>query len=47
MDYTNDWLWERMRSEFRVESMSQVEPALLLQFATEHDIAQYLPQEYL
>lgn len=47
MDLVHAWLWESMRLQMGVSSMSECEPSDLFAFATVHDIAQYLPKEYL
>jgi hypothetical protein len=46
MRYVHQWVWERMRAIFKVESMSAAAPALVFEWAREHDIEKFLPECY-
>lgn len=44
--HVQNWAWERMRAVFGVDSMTQVAPDVLVEWAREHDLAAFLPRCY-
>jgi hypothetical protein len=47
MQYLHDWIWERMRHLFDVESMSEVEPGQLKEWAEDNGLVKFLPRCYV
>lgn len=47
IQYVSDWAWECVKTELGFDSMGNVPPTALLEWAKWHGVDQYLPGEYL
>lgn len=45
--HVQNWAWERMRAVFGVDSMSEVSPAVMSNWARENDLLAFLPSCYV
>jgi len=46
IDYVEAWAWQSIREHFNIESMSQLDPELMIAWAVENSVDNYLPANY-
>lgn len=46
IDYVSRWAWETLKQQLGFTSWTEISPGTLYRWAQQHQVSQYLPQEY-